>query len=62
MLGAGLALLLVGAIAAQVMATRLSHPVEQLVAVSQTNVDRRREAEASLKSTQVELERAGDRR
>jgi signal transduction histidine kinase len=51
-------LLLAGLISTQLLAARLSQPVEKLEQVSEANVFRRRLAEESLKSTQVELQRA----
>ena len=57
-LSTGGLLLILGLIGTQVVAARLSQPVEKLVADSQANVSRRRRAEESLKSTQVELQRA----
>jgi signal transduction histidine kinase len=57
-LSAGGLLILVGLAVTQVVAARLSRPVEKLAAHSEANVARRRHAEASLKSTQVELQRA----
>ena len=56
--GTSALLIMVGLVVTQVMATRLSRPVEKLAVDSQVNFVRRRRAEASLKLTQVELQRA----
>jgi signal transduction histidine kinase len=51
-------LILTGLLTTQLVAARLSQPVEKLEAASHANVSRRQLAEESLKSTQVELQRA----
>lgn len=57
-LGAGVALLLVGFIASHLIANRLSRPVARLAIDSEENLERRRKAEAVLASTNEELQRS----
>ncbi|MEP6699397.1 MAG: HAMP domain-containing sensor histidine kinase [Verrucomicrobiota bacterium] len=54
----GLCLLLVGLLASDLIARRLSRPVEKLAVVSEENRARRKRAEASLATTHEELQRS----
>jgi signal transduction histidine kinase len=57
-LGAGTLMLLVGLLGSQVLATRLSAPVEKLAVDSEENREQRRRAEAALEMTSAELQRS----
>lgn len=57
-LGAGALMLLVGFVASHFFSARLSMPVEQLAVVSEENRVQRKQAEAALEQTNVELQRS----
>lgn len=57
-IGAGVALLVVGFAASHFAASRLSRPVERLALESQTNLTERRRAEENLATTSRELKRS----
>jgi len=57
-LGGGALILLVGLLASQLVAVRLSRPVEKLAVDSAVNALQRSRAEAALELTQAELERS----
>lgn len=57
-LGAGTLMLLVGLLGSQVLATRLSAPVEKLAVDSEENRAQRQRAEAALELTSAELQRS----
>ncbi len=57
-LGAGTLMLLVGLAGSQVLAARLSAPVEKLAVDSEENRTQRQRAEAALEMTSVELQRS----
>ncbi|MFL6570022.1 MAG: histidine kinase dimerization/phospho-acceptor domain-containing protein, partial [Chthoniobacterales bacterium] len=55
---AGISLMIIGLFASQIISARLSKPVETLAETSEHNWAERLRAEAALKSTSVELQRA----
>lgn len=55
---AGISLMIIGLIASQIISARLSKPVQTLAETSEHNWAERLRAEAALKSTSVELQRA----
>jgi signal transduction histidine kinase len=57
-LGAGTLMLLVGLLGSQVLATRLSAPVEKLAVDSEENRTQRQRVEAALEMTSAELQRS----
>ena len=60
--GGGALILLVGLVASQLVAVRLSRPVEKLAVDSAVNALQRSRAEAALELTQAELEKKFGRR